>query len=179
MRQGESLANNRLARAHLISKNAAPRTTGSDHGAAPVCRIERQGEQPIAVSPDHRAWVETSATQLFKRGIISRAMMSICSLSYLYGTKMSFCVPTARCALSCSTHSSTVPMMALSLVDSLQAAKAHSFVSHSIIGPSTACRDFPIMIGSCEALRSLSGSLPPSLAKSRILAQDFAKLSGR
>src|SRR5262245_25076169 len=67
------------------------------------------------------------------RGMISRAMVSICCVSYLYGTKMIFCVPTARWALSCSTHSSTVPMIALSLVDSLQAAKSHSLVSHSII----------------------------------------------
>src|SRR5436190_2352557 len=115
----------------------------------------------------------------FSRGMISRAMSSICSASYLWGTKMIFCVPTATCALSCSTHSSTVPMMALSLVDSLHDAKSHSLVSHSIMRLSTACRDLPMKIGSCAALRSLSGSFPASLAKPRILFHDLAKLSGR
>ena len=48
-----------------------------------------------------------------------------------------------------------------------------------LIGASTACRDLPTTIGSCEALSRPSGSLPAALAKSRILPQDLAKLSGR
>jgi len=57
-----------------------------------------------------------------KRGMISRAMISTWSVRYRYGMKISFCIPTAGCARSCRMHSSTVPMIAPSFVESLHAA---------------------------------------------------------
>src|SRR5262249_6437625 len=114
----------------------------------------------------------------FRRGIISRAIISIWSLRYLYGTKIIFCTPTARCSLSWPTQSSTEPKMALSREQSLLAGKSHSLFSQSSISARTESFDEPTMIGSCDALSSLSGSLPPYLAAARTLFQDLVKLCG-
>ena len=43
----------------------------------------------------------------------------------------------------------------------------------------TASFEAPTRIGSCEAFSSVSGFLPASVAKPRILSQDFLKASGR
>src|SRR5262245_16614035 len=51
-------------------------------------------------------------------GMICWAMASTCSASYLNGTKMMRSRPASMCGSSCSTHSSGVPMTALSMVDS-------------------------------------------------------------
>src|SRR5262249_49969858 len=69
---------------------------------------------------------------------------------------MIFWTPTARCSLSWATHSSTEPMIALSLEQSLLAGKSHSLFSQSSISVRTASFDRPTMIGNCEALSSLS-----------------------
>src|SRR5262249_62384642 len=58
------------------------------------------------------------------------------------------------------SQSSTEPKMALSREQSLLAGKSHSLFSQSSISARTESFDEPTMIGSCDALSSLSGSLP-------------------
>src|SRR3981081_290119 len=96
-----------LSDQHAGSENAALGVR-SDRSSAPVCRIDRHGTESDAVyadlgkyrSPDHGCGVETPAAQRFSRGMISRAMISICSLWDLEGRKISFGVPTARGAVT-------------------------------------------------------------------------------
>src|SRR5215472_115179 len=88
----------------------------------------RHGERPagteIVLHIDNKKDIAIVASHCAprNRGMISRAMSSTWSGRYLYGMKISFWTPAASWARNCATHSSIVPKIAASLVESLQAA---------------------------------------------------------